>query len=255
MKRYKLITIIAVCLLLTSITVVFAAFIFNQTVTTTSKLGNIHITGKKFISYAPDIDYTDTTEYPGGKADSKYLKDIEGRKTTGVSFEQDSVICYATRKEGYNEEEAPTTEEGNCNFFYLNQLGFQIKFKTDVAVFVRIHFSDAWIRTKTYNGNVQDPEFVMRDHFDLDSTDTNWKYDSKTNTQNYTRLIEASDNERECSFVIDPAYFYPNPELSGGHQSIMVQVSFTVDIIQANRAYKVWGYNPTNLTTDEGGSD
>lgn len=261
MKKYKLISIIAVCLLCVSIVVVYAAFIFNQTVNTTSKLGNIDITGTGFISYAPDVDVTDTTTYPGGKADEEYLKAIKKRrqdaegKDDGISFTQDSVVCYATVKEGYNEEEVITNTDGDHNYFYLNQLGFEIKFKTDVAAFVRIHFSDAWIRTKTYNGNVQDPEFIMRDHFDLSSEDNNWVYDSKTNTQNYVELIEASDEEQSFTFVVDPTYYYPSVSLSGGHQSIMVQVSFTVDVIQANRAYKLWGYNPTELKNNEGGND
>ncbi len=249
MKKFKISMILAVCLLIISISVVFAAFMFNQVVSSNARVGNIYITGKNFISYAPDVDYND---YTGGKADEGYLGAIWENEETGVPFTQDSVVCYATVKEGYNEEIAPTTEANNRNYFYLKQLGFQIKFKTDIDVYIRIHFSDAWIRTKTYNGNAQDPEYVMRDHFDLDSTDTNWVYDSKTNTQNYKQLIEATDEneERVFTFNIDPNYYYAAEELVGGHQSIMVQVSFTVDIVQANRAYKLWGYEPTSLTND-----
>ena len=69
MKKKKLIFLFAICLLCFSVTLVYAAFMYNQTVTTTSKVGNIEIISKNFISYAPDIDYTDKTTYPGGKAD------------------------------------------------------------------------------------------------------------------------------------------------------------------------------------------
>ena len=248
MKKKKLIFLFAICLLCFSVTLVYAAFMYNQTVTATSKVGNIEIISKNFISYAPDVDYTDKTTYPGGKADQAYLNAIKARETKGVNFTQDSVTCYATEKEGYNEELEPTTTEGNRNYFYLNQLGFNIEFKTDIDVYIRIHFSDAWIRTKTYNGNTQDPEYIVKGHFDLDTTSSNWVYDAETNTQNYKQKISASSKTQQFSFDLDDDYFYTFGEgdtIVNGHQSVMVQVSFTVDIIQANRAYKLWGYDPS----------
>lgn len=246
MKKFKITLLIAVCLLSLTVVIVYAAFMFNQQVASTAKVGNIEIISKNFISYAPDVDYTNTTTYPGGKADDDYLDAIKERTTEGIPFVQDSVTCYATEKEGYNEEFTPTTT-GNRNYFYLNQLGFQITFKTNIDVYVRIHFSDAWIRTKTYNGNTQDPEYIIRDKFDLNAGE-GWVYDSKTNTQNYTTLVSASDKNQTFKFEIDNDYFYTdNENMANGHKSVMVQVSFTVDIIQANRAYKLWGYEPTSL--------
>lgn len=252
--RKKLIIILSIStvLILGSI-IALAAFVFTTTVNVTNTAGNIVILEKKFISYAPDVDYNaedETTHeklYPGGKADTAYLEAIKGRTTEGVLFTQDSVICYASEREGYNEELTPTTENGNRNYFYLCQLGFQISFRTDIDVYIRIHFSDAWIKTKTYNGNTQDPEYMLRDQFNIDGTDSNWVYDSRTNTQNYTQLISASTETQSYSFSIDDDYYYNAGELVNGHQSVMVQVSFTVDIIQANRAKTVWGYDPTTL--------
>jgi hypothetical protein len=247
MKKLKITYILAVCLLCLSIFVVYAAFMFNQTITTTGQVGNVRILNKSFISYAPTVDVSDTTTYPGGKADQAYLNAIKQRAATGTEFEQASVTCYASEKEGYNEELIPTST-GNKNFFYLNQLGFKIEFTTDIDVYIRIHFSDAWIKTKTYNGNTQDPEYVLRDQFDLEASDNKWRYDEATNTQNYTEIIKASPNTTQSfEFNIANDYFYTDNEVLGnGHKSIMVQVSFTVDIIQANRAYKLWGYDPTD---------
>lgn len=251
-KRIIIILSISIVLILGAITAL-AAFVFTSTITVTNTAGNIEIIEKKFISYAPDVDYDAVDEdtqqkiYPGGKADANYLEAIKARETEGVLFTQDSVICYASEKEGYNEELTPTTEVGNRNYFYLCQLGFQISFRTDIDVYIRIHFSDAWIKTKTYNGNTQEPEYMLRDQFNVDGTDSNWVYDSRTNTQNYTRLISASTTAQSYSFSIDDDYFYNAGALVNGHQSVMVQVSFTVDIIQANRAKTVWGYDPTTL--------
>lgn len=250
MKKYRIIMISIIGVLLVAIVTVFAAFMFNQTVSSSAKVGNIHILGKNFISYAPTVDHTDTTTYPGGKADDAYLEAIKARETAGVAFSQDSVICYASEKEGYTEEHVPTvptddSPETHRNYFYLNQLGFQVSFTADVDVYIRIHFSDAWIRTKTYNGNTQDPEFIFRDHFDVSASSEKWSYNSRTNTQDYTQLISASESVQTFSFDIDDDYFFANTDtIVNGHQSVMVQVSFTVDIIQANRAYKLWGYEP-----------
>ena len=250
MKKVRIITISICAVLLVAIATVFAAFMYNQTISGSAKVGNIHIISKNFISFAPTVDHTDTTTYPGGKADAAYLAAIKQREEEGVAFTQDSVICYASEKEGYTEEHvptAPTQDSPNThrNYFYLNQLGFQVSFTADVDVYIRIHFSDAWIRTKTYNGNTQDPEYIFRDQFDVSASSNNWHYNSSTNTQDYTQLITASDSVQTFSFDIDDDYFYPNTDtIVNGHQSVMVQVSFTVDIIQANRAYKLWGYEP-----------
>ena len=116
------------------------------------------------------------------------------------------------------------------------------------SIYIRIHFSDAWIRTKTYNGNTQDPEYIVKGHFDLDTTSSNWVYDAETNTQNYKQIISPSSKTQQFSFDLDDDYFYTFGEgdtIVNGHQSVMVQVSFTVDIIQANRAYALWGYDPS----------
>ena len=250
MKKYRIIMISIIGVLLIAIVTVFAAFMYNQTVSSTAKVGNINIISKNFISYAPTVDHTDTTTYPGGKADAAYLTAIKQRQATGVAFAQDSVTCYASEKEGYNEElvpTGPTNDSPNAlrNYFYLNQLGFQVSFTTDIDVYIRIHFSDAWIRTKTFNGNTQDPEYMIRDQFNVSSSSNNWSYNSSTNTQDYTQLISASSEVQTFSFDVASNYFYTDTDtMVNGHKSVMVQVSFTVDIIQANRAYKLWGYEP-----------
>lgn len=252
LKKYKIAYVIGLLILSLSISIVFAEFVFHQVSTVTTSLGGIQLLANKFISYAPEVDYNATDEndekiYPGGKADASYLNALKVRNTDGIEFEQDSVICYASEREGYNEEIDPSNESGNRNYFYLNQLGFKVSFKTNIDVYIRIHFSDAWILTKTYNGNPQEPEYMLRDEFNIDGIDSDWKYDSSTNTQNYTKLINASSDTQSFSFNIADDYFYNVAELLNGHQSVMVQVSFSVDIIQANRAKTVWGYEPTSM--------
>ena len=246
MKKLKIPYILAVCLLSLSIFVVYAAFMFNQTIVSTAQVGNIRILNKSFVSYAPTVDHTDTTTYPGGKADSKYLTAIKQRTTEGVEFEQDSVTCYATEREGYSEEEIPQ----NNNYMYLNQLGFEFSLYADVPVYVRIRFDDAWIRIKTYNGVPLDPENILKGRFDIPTEDTNWVFNEQSNTYNYKVMVKdtSETNPFNGEFNLAEDYFYTSSEtLTNGHLAVLVQVAFSVEVIQANRAYKLWGYDPSTL--------
>ena len=255
MKKFKILMIVFGFSLIAAMITVFAAFMFNQTITNSAKVGNIHIVNQQFISYAPTVDHTDSTTYPGGKADPNYLEDIKAR-TSGVAFTASSVTCYATEKEGYSEEEVATSTD----YFYLNQLGFNISFYTDIDVYVRIKFQDAWIRIKTYNGVPLDPEYIIKGQFNVPTAaGSGWVFHNESNSYNYvgtnnsTAIISPStvDNPFNATFNLDSSYFYEIPEeqqISNGHMAVLVQVSFSIEVIQANRAYKLWGYDPSDLS-------
>ena len=242
-KRKIIILISSICILCLSIGIVFAAFMFNQVVSNNADVGNIHLLNKKFISYAPtDID---PEEYNGGKASQEYLDDIKVR-STATKFAADSVTCYATEREGYSEEEIPQ----NNNYMYLNQLGFEFSLYADVPVYVRIRFDDAWIRIKTYNGVPLDPENILKGRFDIPTEDTNWVFNEQSNTYNYKVMVKdtSETNPFNGEFNLAEDYFYTSSEtLTNGHLAVLVQVAFSVEVIQANRAYKLWGYDPSTL--------
>ena len=243
MSKRKILIISTICILCLSIGIVFAAFMFNQVVSSNADVGNIHLLNQKFISYAPTN--IDPTDYNGGKASQDYLDDIKER-STATDFAADSVICYATEREGYSEEEVPQ----NNNYMYLNQLGFEFSLYADVPVYVRIRFDDAWIRIKTYNGNSLDPEYILKGRFDIPTDDTNWVFDEQSNTYNYKVMVKdtTEDSPFSGTFNLDDDYFYTSDEtLTNGHLAVLVQVAFSVEVIQANRAYKLWGYDPSTL--------
>ncbi len=243
MSKKKIIIISTICILCLSIGVIFAAFIFNQVVSNNADVGNIHLLNQKFISYAPqDID---PTNYNGGKASKEYLDAIKERDEAN-DFAANSVTCYATEREGYSEEEIPQ----NNNYMYLNQLGFEFSFYADVPVYVRIRFDDAWIRIKTYNGNSLDPEYILKGRFDIPTDDENWVFDEESNTYNYKVIVKDTTETTPFTgtFNLDDDYFYTSDEtLTNGHLAVLVQVAFSVEIIQANRAYKLWHYDPSTL--------
>lgn len=242
-KRKIIILISSICILCLSIGIVFAAFMFNQVVSNNADVGNIHLLNKKFISYAPtDIN---PEGYNGGKASQEYLDAIKVR-STATKFAADSVTCYATEREGYSEEEIPQ----NNNYMYLNQLGFEFSLYADVPVYVRIRFDDAWIRIKTYNGVPLDPENILKGRFDIPTEDTNWVFNEQSNTYNYKLMVKDTSeaNPFNGEFNLADDYFYTSSEtLTNGHLAVLVQVAFSVEVIQANRAYKLWGYDPSTL--------
>ena len=243
MSKRKILIISTICILCLSIGIIYAAFMFNQVISNNANVGNIHLLNQKFISYAPTVN---PASYPGGKASQEYLDDIKTRAETGTDFAADSVTCYATEREGYSEEEVPQ----NNNYMYLNQLGFEFSLYADVPVYVRIRFDDAWIKIKTYNGNQLDPEYILKGRFDIPTNDINWVFDEQSNTYNYKLMVKdtTENNPFSGTFELDDDYFYTTDEtLTNGHFAVLVQVAFSVEVIQANRAYKLWGYDPSTL--------
>lgn len=264
MSKRKLIIIYTLTSLVfvLSIMAVFGAFLFNEKVTVTANLGDITTIEKGFVTYAPG--YNSTTQTFDGlsrtnyNSDEAYLEALKARVTTPNVINSNSILCYATEKEAYSEERQ------NC--FYLNQLGLRFDIASSIDVFVRIHFGDAWILEKTVSGNTQDPQYIRKAEvnesypFMTASGDTDWYYDVQTNSLYYKHVIDSEEETaatdaannyiHSFSFNVDEDYFYEfgqDDEVINGHQAILVEVSFTVDVVQANRAYKIWGVDPLTI--------
>ena len=147
-----------------------------------------------------------------------------------------AIECYATEKHGYAEE---TTD------IYLNQVGFKFKFKATVDCYVRIKFNHAWASIKTYNGVSNDPYYDTKKLTNSTSpfnvTDSDWSYDLQTD-YSYKKTKFTKNNENQSYlFNIDSSYFATPSSLTNGHEAIKIQLSYAVDIVQANRAYAIWG--------------
>ena len=59
--------------------------------------------------------------------------------------------------------------------------------------------------------------------------------------------IEASNDEHEFRFNIYDSYFY-NTNATVYKENIYVQVSYSLELIQANRAETVWGFDPSTIS-------
>ena len=87
--------------------------------------------------------------------------------------------------------------------------------------------------TATYYYNSNSPFSVQ---------DDNWFYDNTSGYIYYKVVSEGSNEEKTLSFDIDEIYTYIlDGKTIGYREAILVDVGFSIDMIQANRAKKKWG--------------
>ena len=268
MSKRKIIILytLTIVVFVLSIMAVFGAFLFEEKVTVTANIGNISTINKGFVTYAPGtvIEDSETGLYTyEGISRDEYSDDesyIAALKTrsTAQQIEANSILCYATEKAAYTEERE------DC--FYLNQLGFRFDIASSIDVFVRIHFEDAWLLEKTVGGNTLDPQYIRKAQLNSDNYpfkqaagNTDWYYDSTTNSVYYKHVIDSEEETATTdssgnyihtfSYDVQNNYFYINDEdaVINGHQAILVEVSFAIDVVQANRAYAIWGVDPLTI--------
>lgn len=212
---------------------------------------------KCFLSYAPgEVTYDEESgkySYVGPSKnefedDEIYLDALKKQTNIPSEINGDSIICYATEKNGYLEE--------RDDYFYLNQLGFELDVATSVDIYVRINIQDSWLLEKIINGKITE-SYIQKNQLVTNpfvSSDTNdWYYDEDTNYIYYRYLIDSKEkidaidtagkHVHYLCYKINPDYFYSNSDTmeEDEHQSVIVQIAFTVEIVQANRASALWG--------------
>ncbi|MCR5349881.1 MAG: hypothetical protein K6E20_02710 [Acholeplasmatales bacterium] len=145
------------------------------------------------------------------------------------------------------------------NKIYLSQLGLHFAFTSEVAVYVRIHIQDAWKRTRVYASSTKE-NYVLKDQISGQSpftvSDSNWYYDNKTNCvylrEMYvpTQNVDGTYPQQAYTFNVNEAYYYNAISTSAYTEYVDVQVSFTVDVVQANRAKALWGVDPSTIVSN-----
>lgn len=229
MKK-RIIPILIIVLLVSSIISfsVFAAYSFNRGFSDDEiELGEITINSKNFLVYP------ESTDTSGTKVE---IQVTDNNEEYGV--ENGMITCYASEKKGYSDE---------LSYKYLNRLGLSFSFTNSIDVYARIHIEDAWVSHKVYNNGSVVENYISKgttasneSPFMQDGTD--WKYDVATGYLYYKTKINAGTTAQNYVFDVKNDYFYSFDTVSTGfRESILVQVSYTIDIVQANRASQKWG--------------
>lgn len=166
----------------------------------------------------------------------------DGTITSGENAGLSCVNTYATER-NLNSLES--------NYMYLNQLGFKFKVKTGINAYLRVKFFDAWISSQLYPGAsklkevyIKKDQISGRSPFEVNAN--NWYYDQVNNCCYMTIPISSSEEIKEYTFNINESYFSKTAP-AVYKENIYVQVSYSLELIQANRALTVWGVDPSVL--------
>ncbi len=166
----------------------------------------------------------------------------DGTITSGENAGLSCVNTYATER-NLNSLES--------NYMYLNQLGFKFKVKTGINAYLRVKFFDAWISSQLYPGAsklkevyIKKDQISGRSPFEVNAN--NWYYDQVNNCCYMTIPISSSEEIKEYTFNINESYF-SKTAAAVYKENIYVQVSYSLELIQANRALTVWGVDPSVL--------
>ncbi len=161
----------------------------------------------------------------------------------------DNVTCFASYR---NKED----QRIDYTLPYLNQLGLEFEFTVKIPVYVRIHIQDAWISTQFLSSRSERVRYVSKDKISGSSpfmvSSNDWYYDAGQNIVYYKQMfMPAEDNgvytSQKFAFNVNEGYYYYDKSAQAAAKITTVQVSFTVDIVQANRAEKLWNVDFSEL--------
>jgi len=192
----------------------------------------------------PSIDTYKATISADGEGIVILNTETTASTTAEVTATDGAITCSATSKK---------SDDDNI---YLNQLGLEFTFQVEIPVYVRIHIQDSWKRTRNYASS-STTKYILKDQVEGASpftvVDDSWYFDESTNyvyLKNMyipTQDSEGNYNSATFRFNVNEAYFYTGLTTSVYTEYIDVEVSFTVDIIQANRAEVLWGLDPSTI--------
>ena len=127
---------------------------------------------------------------------------------------------------------------------YVENLTITISFtKRDIPGYLRVRINDEWIVTRQYlNFDKTSREIIFKDQTssDLFELEEGWIYDAKTNYYYYTNLIEKGEGELSIPFLEQISAY--NPKTSSYYVEVCeVNLSISVQVVQANRYEALWG--------------
>lgn len=229
-KKVIIISSIIAFILISTIT--YAAYSFARAPKDEDvSLGNITLGTKSF------------TYYENAESQGVEIQLDEAGSNSSYNVENNIITVYATKKGGYDDE--------MDNTIYLNQLGFDFSFTNTIDVYVRLHIEDAWISHKVYSNGTIVENYIRQDAAAHPSNFVGsdlWYYDESTGYFYLKQKVESNSTEaNEYSFKTNSNYFY-NPAANKNYrEAVYVELSFTVDIVQANRAEAKWGVDINSL--------
>lgn len=181
------------------------------------------------------------------------------------SSESGKIEAYASARTKYYQS---VYAAGGYSMPYLGQIALQFEITPEIPVYVRIHIQDSWESERFTTDSESKKTIIAKDKIDGKSpfavSDSNWYYDESKNIAYLKTMVTpskyvASDTipsgkkvgdfkSIKNTFDVSKGYFYNDTSSQARSTITKVQVSFTVDVVQANRVQALWGVDPSDLS-------
>lgn len=157
-------------------------------------------------------------------------------------FNKGYVSLYASQKRNSDTE----------NYYHINQLSYQIVINNAIDTRLRIKVQDSWISRKLYTNNVVKENTIIKDYNNnpFAFAEANWTFYPETGYLYYNYIIKPGD-DKTLELFTNPDYEYAISSSFGYMETVFVNMSFKVDMIQANRAIAKWGSNIPSATYEQ----
>lgn len=157
-------------------------------------------------------------------------------------FVDNTLTCYASKIRSYD----------TLGYVEFSKLKTTINYKADINTRIRVKIQDVWISNKVYSTGREINNIIAKQQVDEDSQNTiipftfsaDWEYDLSSGYAYYKNTVKKGSSislDFIENYNASDAYYYPSISGAGFHETILVQLSFKIDIVQANRASSVWG--------------
>lgn len=155
-----------------------------------------------------------------------------------IGYVDGTLTCYASELKSYD----------TSGYFEFRNIAATISYSAEIDTRLRIKIQDVWISNKVYSSGVEMSTVIAknwgaenaRNPFSFVGSD--WTYDISSGYVYYNNTVKKSEN---ISFDFLNNYgnnfFYETTTGAGYRESILVQLNFQIDVVQANRAEAVWG--------------
>ena len=181
------------------------------------------------------------------------------------SSESDKIEAYASVRNKYYQK---IYDAGGYGMPYLGQIALQFEITPEIPVYVRIHIQDQWESERFTTDSESTKTIISKDKVDGKSpfavADPNWYYDESKNIAYLKTVVTPSKyvstdtiptgkavgdyKSITNTFDVSKGYFYNDTSSQARSTITKVKVSFTIDVVQANRVEALWGIDPTSLS-------
>lgn len=210
----------------------FLIFVIISSITTS--LAWLSIEGSKDVTAKPGTFIVSTTLSKNVNDTKEEIEPINGvYKLNGLSSENNENAKTILGNEYLTQYQRPL----------IDSISLNISLDAEIPGYMRVKLQDEWIVTRKYiNFDRESTEIIFKDQstHQLYKLAPGWVYDNDTNFFYYYNLIEKSDGPIDIPFIVSGDPYAPKTS-SYYVETCEVNISVSVQVVQANRFEALWG--------------